>query len=122
MIVLIFALFGTGFLCAGLASTIPALAFAVLCVSTGDALAKPTYIAALSNRVPSDRQGVVIGTGQALGAMTDIVSPVLAGIILGLGFYGAWIGAVVAIALAGAVVAATRLPHMVSDGQRVHPT
>lgn len=43
--------------------------------------------------------------------MTDIVSPVLAGIILGLGFYGAWIGAVVAIALAGAVVAATRLPH-----------
>ncbi|WP_027994020.1 MFS transporter [Sinorhizobium meliloti] len=111
MIVLIFALVGTGFLCAGLASTIPALAFAVLCVSTGDALAKPTYIAALSNRVPSDRQGVVIGTGQALGAMTDIVSPVLAGIILGLGFYGAWIGAVVAIALAGAVVAATRLPH-----------
>jgi MFS transporter, DHA1 family, tetracycline resistance protein len=109
MIILIFVLIGTGFLSAGLASTIPALAFAVLCVSTGDALAKPTYIAALSNHVPSDRQGVVIGAGQALGAMTDIVSPVLAGIILGLGFYGAWIGAVLAVALTGAVVAATRL-------------
>ncbi|WP_234843419.1 MFS transporter [Sinorhizobium meliloti] len=111
MIVLIFVLVGTGFLCAGLASTIPALAVAVLCVSAGDALAKPTYIAALSNHVPSDRQGVVIGTGQALGAMTDIVSPVVAGIILGFGFYGAWIGAVVSVALVGAVVAATRLPH-----------
>jgi len=54
--------------------------------------------------------------------MTDIVSPVLAGIILGFGFYGAWIGAVIAVALTGAVVAATRLPPRRVDGQRVHPT
>ena len=111
MIVLTFVLIGTGFLSAGFASTIPILAFAVLCVSTGDALAKPTYIAALSSHVPSDRQGVVIGAGQALGSMTDVVSPVLAGIILGFGVYEAWIGAVVAVALAGAIIAATRLPH-----------
>lgn len=110
LIILIFALICTGFVSAGLASTIPALAFAVLCISTGDALAKPTYLAALSVHVPSERQGVVMGTGQALVAVTDIASPVLAGFILGLGLYGAWIGVVVAIALIGAVIAATRLP------------
>lgn len=110
LIVLIFALICTGFVSAGLATTIPVLAFAVLCISTGDALAKPTYLAALSIHVPSGRQGVVMGTGQALVAVTDITSPVLAGFIIGLGLYGAWIGAALAIAIIGAFVAATRLP------------
>lgn len=110
LIILIFTLICTGFVTAGLASTIPVLAFAVLCISTGDALAKPTYLAALSVHVPSQRQGVVMGTGQALVAVTDITSPVLAGLILGFGLYGAWIGAAVAIAIIGAVIAATRLP------------
>jgi hypothetical protein len=39
-----------------------------------------------------------------------MASAVLAGVILGMGFYGAWIGTVVAIALTGAAIAATRLP------------
>ena len=110
LIVLIFALICTGFVSVGLANTIPVLAFAVLCISTGDALAKPTYLAALSIHVPSERQGVIMGTGQALVAVTDITSPVMAGFILGLGFYGAWIGAALAIAIIGAFIAATRLP------------
>jgi MFS family permease len=109
LILLIFAIIGIGFVSAGLATAIPHLAFAVLCISTADALAKPTYMAALSVHVPSERQGVVMGTGQALGAMTDVVSPVLAGVILGSGFYGLWIGVVVAIAMTGAYLAATRL-------------
>ncbi|WP_274628150.1 MFS transporter [Arvimicrobium flavum] len=110
LIVLIFGLLCAGFLSAGLASTIPVLAFAVLCISTADALAKPTYLAALSVHVPSERQGVVMGTGQALVAVTDIASPLMAGFIVGLGLYGAWIGAVVTIAITGAVIAASRLP------------
>ncbi|WJS85419.1 MFS transporter [Paracoccus sp. TOH] len=112
LIVLIFALICTGFVSAGLASTIPVLAFAVLCISTGDALAKPTYLAALSVHVPSERQGVVMGTGQALVAVTDITSPVVAGFILGLGLYEAWIGAAVAIAIIGAFIAARKLRGM----------
>lgn len=111
LIVLIFGLLCTGFLSAGLASSIPVLAFAVLCISTADALAKPTYLAALSIHVRSERQGVVMGTGQALVAMTDIASPVMAGFILGLGLYGAWICAAVVIAITGAVIAAICLPH-----------
>lgn len=110
LIILIFALICTGFVSAGMAGTIPVLAFAVLCISTGDALAKPTYLAALSVHVSSERQGVAIGTGQALVAVTDIASPVLAGFILGLGLYEAWSGVVVAIAIVGAIIAATRLP------------
>lgn len=120
LIVLIFALICTGFVSAGLASTIPALAFAVLCISTGDALAKPTYLAALSVHVPSERQGVVMGTGQALVAVPDIASPVLAGLILGWDLYGAWLGAVVAIAITGAVIAAIHLPRgTITPGSRI---
>lgn len=115
LILLIFALVCIGFLIAGLATTIPVLAFAILCVSTGDALAKPTYLAALSVHVPSHRQGIVMGTAQALVAAADIVSPVLGGFILGFALYGVWMGAVVAMALVGAVVAATSLPR--KDGQ-----
>jgi MFS family permease len=113
LIILIFALIGTGVVTAGLASTIPALAFAVLCISIGDALAKPTYLGALSVHVPPERQGIVMGAGQALVAVTDVISPAFAGLILGWGFYGAWIGAVVAVAAIGAMVAATRLPRRV---------
>ncbi|HYG42451.1 MAG TPA: MFS transporter, partial [Bordetella sp.] len=110
LIIAIFALLGIGFLTAGLATTIPVLAFAVLCVSTGDAIAKPTYLAALSVHVPPQRQGVVMGTAQALIAVTDIVSPVLAGFIMGYALYGIWIGVAITVALAGAAVAIARLP------------
>ncbi|GGE32344.1 MFS transporter [Agaricicola taiwanensis] len=116
LITLIFALICTGVVSAGIASSIPVLAFAILCISTGDALAKPTYLAALSVHVPPGRQGAVMGAGQALVAVTDIVSPVLAGFILGLGFYAAWIGAVVAIAITGAMIAATCLPRHAAAG------
>lgn len=110
LIIVIFALLGAGFLSAGLASTIPVLAFAVLCISTADALAKPTYLAALSVHVPPQRQGVVMGTAQALVAVTDMVSPVLGGFILGYAFYGVWISVAVAVAIAGAMVTIAWLP------------
>ncbi len=110
LIVLLFTLLATGYIAAGMAHTIATLAFAVLCVSTGVALARPTFLAALSVHVAQQRQGVVMGTMQALVSLTDVVSPVLAGLILGLGFYTSWIGVVVAIALGGAVLARFRLP------------
>lgn len=105
LVVVVLCLLALGYVAAGLATDIPALAFAVVCISTGVALARPTFMAALSVQVPRERQGVIMGMAQSLVAVTDIVSPVAAGFILGLGLYGAWIGAVAAIALAGAVIA-----------------
>lgn len=61
VIPLIFTLVASGFASVGLLGTIPALTFAFIYVSPGDAVAKPTYLAALSIHAPSDRQGVVIG-------------------------------------------------------------
>lgn len=110
LILVIFALISAGFLLAGIATTIPVLLLAVLCVSTGDALAKPTYMAALSTYVPLQRQGVVLGAAQSLGAVADIASPVLGGFILGYALYSVWIGFAVAMAITGALVTATRLP------------
>jgi DHA1 family tetracycline resistance protein-like MFS transporter len=51
LIVLIFAVLSAGYLVAVLANGIPMLALAVLCVSAGVALARPTFVAALSVRV-----------------------------------------------------------------------
>lgn len=109
LIVLVFGILATGYVAAAAATGIAALAFAVLCVSTGVALARPTFVAALSVHVPRRRQGVVMGSIQSLVAVTDIASPVLAGLVVGQGLYGAWIGAVVAVALTGAAIARSRL-------------
>lgn len=110
LIILIFALICAGILMASLATTIPLLALAVLCVSTGDAMAKPTYLAALSVHVPGNRQGVVMGSAQSLGALTDVVSPLIGGFILGHKLYGVWIGLAISVAAIGALLAAVRLP------------
>lgn len=110
LILVIFALIAVGFVTAGVATTIPVLLLAVFCVSTGDALAKPTYMAALSNHVPLQRQGAVLGAAQSLVGVADIASPVLGGFILGYALYGVWIGFAVATAITGALLAATRLP------------
>lgn len=105
LVVLIFGILAFGYLTAVLATGIPMLAVAVLCVSTGVALARPTFVAGLSVRVPSERQGVVMGATQSLVAATDIVTPVLAGLVLGQNLYGAWIAVVLTVAVLGAVLA-----------------
>ena len=110
LIVLVLSVLAVGYLLAGGASSITMLALAVLCVSTGAALARPTFLTALSVHVPRQRQGVVMGAFQSLVAVTDIMSPMLAGLIVGQRLYGVWIGAVVAITLAGAGLARGRLP------------
>ncbi|WP_172686475.1 MFS transporter [Paracoccus kondratievae] len=110
LILVLFALLAIGFVTAGLASSIPVLLLAVFLISTGDALAKPTYMAALSNRVPTNRQGIVLGAAQSLVALADITSPVIGGFILGFALYGIWIGVAIATAMIGAVIVASRFP------------
>lgn len=95
----------TGFLTAGIATTIPVLVFAIVCISIADALAKPTYLAALSVHVSPARQGIVIGTAQALIAIADFISPVLGGFVLGYALYGVWIGIAISVAIIGLVTA-----------------
>ncbi|EEN1646237.1 MFS transporter [Salmonella enterica subsp. enterica] len=68
-------------------------------------LAKPTYLAALSVHVSPARQGIVIGTAQALIAIADFISPVLGGLVLGYALYGVWIGIAIAVAIIGLVTA-----------------
>lgn len=70
-----------------------------------DALAKPTYLAALSVHVSPARQGIVIGTAQALIAIADFISPVLGGFVLGYALYGVWIGIAISVAIIGLVTA-----------------
>lgn len=110
LIVLICAIVAVGYITVGFAMTLPVVVFAILCVSVGDALARPTFFSALSVHAPQERQGIVIGTTQALIAMTDVVSPVLAGVLIGQALYGVWTGGVVAFVAIAAAIAWTRLP------------
>jgi MFS family permease len=118
LIILIFGTLSVGYVAAGLGTSIATLSFAILCISTGEALARPTFIAALSVHVPQQRQGVAMGAMQSLVAVTDIITPVIAGAVLGQALYGVWIGAVVTTALAGAVIARSRLPASDPDAIR----
>lgn len=68
-------------------------------------LAKPTYLAALSVHVSPARQGIVIGTAQALIAIADFISPVLGGFVLGYALYGVWIGIAISVSIIGLVTA-----------------
>ncbi|MGP4806334.1 hypothetical protein ACSV5G_21435 [Agrobacterium cavarae] len=108
---MIFCVFSHGYVAVGFVTHIATVAFAIFCINTGVALARPTFMAALSVRVPRERQGTIMRAIQSLVAVTDVVSPVVAGLILGLVLYQAWIGAVVEIALTGlsALLAHTRM-------------
>ncbi len=109
LIILVFCVLSIGYVVAGAASEMMTLAVAVLCISTGVALARPTFMAAFSIHVSEQRQGFVIGMLQSLVAATDVVTPVLAGLIIGQRLYGLWIGTIVAITIIGALIAQNRL-------------
>ncbi len=123
LIVLICAIVAVGYITVGFAMTLPVVVFAILCVSVGDALARPTFFSALSVHAPRERQGIVIGTTQALIAITDVVSPVLAGVLIGQALYGVWTGGVVAFVAIAAAIAWTRLPPTEPEiEERVNPS
>lgn len=110
LIVLICAIVALGYITVGFAMTLPVLVFAILCVSVGDALARPTFISALSVHAPRERQGIVLGTAQSLLAATEAISPVIAGFLIGHALYGVWTGAIIAFVAIAATITWTRLP------------
>ncbi|WP_029619927.1 MFS transporter [Pseudorhizobium marinum] len=110
LIVLICAIVAVGYITVGFAMTLPVLVFAILCISVGDALARPTFISALSVHAPRRRQGIVLGTAQSLLAATEAVSPLIAGFLIGQALYGVWTGTIVAFVAIAALIAWTRLP------------
>jgi MFS family permease len=117
LIVLICAIVVVGYITVGFAATLPVVVFAILCVSVGDALARPTFISALSLHAPRERQGIVLGTAQSLLAATEAVSPILAGFLIGQALYGFWTGAIVVFVAIAAATAWTRLPHSDSEAE-----
>ncbi|WP_176056494.1 MFS transporter [Brucella intermedia] len=110
LIILICAIVAVGYTTVGFAMTLPVLVFAILCVSVGDAMARPTFISALSVHAPQERQGIVLGTAQSLLAATEAVSPVIAGFLIGQALYGIWTGAIIAFVVIAAAIAWKSLP------------
>ncbi|MBB4005530.1 MFS transporter [Aurantimonas endophytica] len=110
LIVLICAIVAVGYITVGFATTLPILVLAVFCVGVGDALARPTFLSALSVHAPRERQGIVLGTTQSLLAATEAVTPVIAGFLIGRALYGFWTGLIIAFVAIAAVITWTRLP------------
>lgn len=110
LILLICTIVATGFLVIGMATSLAILCAAILFVSFGDAMARPTFLTALSVRTPQQRQGVIIGTTQSLIAGMDVVSPVVAGLLVTEALFLIWSGAIVACVLLAGIFAWAFLP------------
>ena len=81
---------------------------AILLVSIGAALARPALLAAFSQAMPEGRQGAAMGLNQSVMALANIAAALLAGLLIGWGWYLAWSGALAALAILGALVALWR--------------
>lgn len=110
LIILICAAVAVGFVVIGMATTLPILCFAILFVSFGDALARPTFLSALSVHAPQQRQGIIIGTTQSIIAAMDVVSPIVSGFLVAEALFLFWSAGIIGCVLLAAVFAWAFLP------------
>ena len=101
-----FACMTIGYVTLGAIGAVALLLVASTFASFGNAVLRPTLSSLVTQAAGRGEQGVVIGLTQSLMSVAQMVAPVLAGVLIGRGFLGAW--AVVAGAAAGTGVVLSR--------------
>ncbi len=96
-------LVAAGYAGLALSASVPALVAAVVIASLGTALARPTLTAALTLTAAPGQQGALMGLNTSTMALANVAGPLLAGLLIGRGWYTGW---ALSIAL---LVAATML-------------
>jgi MFS family permease len=71
----------------------------------GTAVARPTLVAAASLTVPPTQQGALMGVNQSLMAATNVVGPIIAGVLITAGLFAGWALSLAALILVAALVA-----------------
>jgi MFS family permease len=101
-----FACMTIGYVTLGAIGAVALLLVASTFASFGNAVLRPTLSSLVTQAAGRGEQGVVIGLTQSLMSVAQMVAPVLAGVLIGRGFLGAW--AFVAGAAAGTGVVLSR--------------
>lgn len=97
-------LLSVGFIVLGNANGLGMLALALVCISLGSAISRPTLTAALTLLAPAHQQGAVMGLNTSVMALFNIAGPLLAGFAIGRGWYGLWAAALAMLAGGAALV------------------
>ena len=95
-----------GYAMLGTIGAVAMLLVASTFASFGNAVLRPALSSLVTQAAGRGEQGVVIGLTQSLMSVAQIVAPLLAGVLIGRGYLGAW--AFVAAAAAGTGVVLSR--------------
>ena len=94
----------------GLVHHIGPLIAVATCASIGTGILRPTLTSLISQKAGRHEQGVVLGLNQSIQAMSQIIAPAMAGVLIARGWLTEWAWLSGAAALLGLVLARNTTP------------
>ncbi|QHS11306.1 MFS transporter [Sinimarinibacterium sp. NLF-5-8] len=79
-----------GYALLGATFTLPMLALSLTLIALGNSLLRPCLLSLLSRSVPPQRQGITFGISQSLQSLAMLMSPLIAGGLIQIGWLSAW--------------------------------
>ena len=79
-----------GFFILGFVKTLPFLLFALTLVFAGSGLLRPCITSLITQEVPKGQQGFALGLTQSLMSISQIIAPVIGGILIQKHFLNFW--------------------------------
>jgi MFS family permease len=99
-----FVLQAIGFAFLSLAHSLAGLALAATVASCGHAPLRPALTSLVSRNAHADEQGLALGFTQSLSSMAQVISPLVAGALIGHGSLDAWAYTAACVSLLGALL------------------
>lgn len=93
-----------GYFGLGLASKPMMLGLVAVCAAFGNGVIRPALTSLITQEAGRHEQGVVLGITQSLMSMASIVTPILAGVLIGHHQLTAWAWTAAGVAVVGAVI------------------
>lgn len=108
LVVASFALSCAGYTLMSGATLLPNLVLAIVIFSFGHAVLRPSITSLVSRSADSSEQGVVLGLTQSLNSFAQILSPMLGGLLIEVGWLTAWALVPAVLSACGCLLAYTR--------------
>ena len=96
-----FFLAAVGYAMLGFTYTLPGLLGVAAISSFGTGLLRPTLTSLITTKTPRHEQGLVLGLTQSLNSVSQIIAPVIAGILIERGLLSAWALLAATVCVAG---------------------
>jgi MFS family permease len=99
------ALLAVGVLVLGVTESVETLLLAVVMISVGIALARPSLVSILSLSAPAHRQGALMGLNQSLVSAAHMLAPTAAGILVARQLDLGWAGSIAGLSVIAMLIA-----------------